>query len=197
MEIIQVRIPGERDPSFFIREILTTIAETQIDPDKIIGYTDPNKTPSQSLKLVMERMPESIRWKIGQKLNQTNASVLFPKSMEIWGEVIAIGVATRYILLAVHNKELTAGQGTHPFSGSGWDLDKEKVRRYAEGVKAQIENARELLTPGNAVLKLPDNEEKSTHLIGALCYLKVKEALSKAKIKRYNSALVYQNIEKF
>jgi len=177
-KIIQVRILEGRAPSFPIIEILTTIAETKIDTDKIIDYMDPNKTPPQRLRLVMERMLNSMPWKITQELGQSRAATLFPESMRVEGEVIAIGVATKRIV-----EKSGGGQGTHPFSGRGWDLSPEEVRLYAEGVKAQIEKAREFLTPGNVVLpRLPSNKEELTHLIGALCYLKVEEALlSKAK----------------
>lgn len=155
-------------------DILEALNNTEIDPEKLHSYMDPKVTPSQDLDKSMNSSMRTLIWKVGQMTNKTPASQKAPEGMEIWGEVIRLGVAARYIN-GVSEGKYNPGENTHPFLGSGWDIDEKRASEIAKTVKSQIETAKAVLNKED--VDLPKDEIEAMPLIMAACYLKTESLL--------------------
>jgi len=186
IQVVHDRSHERKLPSHFsVREIITTISDTDLAPhkDQILNYTNPTKTEPQNLSETNSRMYSYLLWKVKQTLGQTFAAESVPESMNPWPEVTAIGTITRY-MLDINSGKTKPGENTDPFSGSAWNMSAKEMSTYAAEVNSQIESAKSFLDQGNNIMpNLPENETEAAPFIRALCYLKV-ESLSNNQVEK-------------
>jgi len=162
------------EPAVFnVAYILEIIVNTKIDPEKIYSYTDPTITAAQNMDLSLNRTLNVTFWKISQRAHNTYAFRKFPEGMDIMGEIMGLGVGVKYII-GVYEGKYQPGIKTHPFSGSGWNIDDKRVEEIASAVKEQLETAKMVLN--GEQIELPKDEIDGIPLIFALCYLKVESS---------------------
>ncbi|MCC6146913.1 MAG: hypothetical protein IT308_05035 [Anaerolineaceae bacterium] len=113
---------------------------------------------------------QTVFWKISQRAHNTLAFQKFPESMDVCGEIVRLGVGAKYIL-GVYEGKYQPGVNTHPFSGSGWNIDDQRVKEIAGAVERQLKIARALLNKEK--VKFPKDEIEAIPLIIALCRLKI------------------------
>lgn len=154
-----------------IAYILEIIASTKINPEDVRSYTDPKIVPSQNLDLSLRSFMQTVFWKISQRAHNTLAFQKFPESMDIWGEIVGLGVGVKYII-GVYEGKYQPGINTHPFSGSGWNIDDKRIEEIASTVERQLEFARAVLNKEK--VELPKGEIEGIPLITAMCCLKIE-----------------------
>lgn len=154
-----------------ISEIINIVKNTDIDSKKITSYIDPKETPIQSLEKTMNSSMRTLFEKTRQKIKNVPAYRFAPQAMEIWGEMVRLGVAAKYIM-DVSKEKYSPGEKTYPFSEGGWDISEEKVKEISKEVEGQIDTAKAVLDGKD--IDLPKDEIEAMPLIMAMCHLKTE-----------------------
>ena len=155
--------------------LLDIIIDTEIKPELVFRYLDPEIVPPQDLHLSLDATIRPIFWKASQRAHNTLAYQKFPDSMDISGDMIRLGVAMNYIC-SVYDGKTQPGVNTHPFTGTAWNIDEKRTEEIAVAVKSQMETAKAVLNKED--VEFPEDIFDAIPLFMAVCYLLLEDFLT-------------------